>query len=67
MPDLVGKTVLKASELLTQAGLTAKASYVDSSGDEKDIIVSQDVEPGTQVKKGSEIKQRIRSCINNTR
>ena len=52
VPDVVGKSVADASEALTAAGLTAKATYAESTEYEKDYIISQDIEPGTAVESG---------------
>ena len=53
VPNVVGMTVDAASAALSEAGLTAKASYQESSEYEKDIIVSQDIEANTQVEAGT--------------
>ena len=61
VPNLVGKTVLEASDLLVKAGMTAKASYVSSSEYEKDIVISQDIAPGTEVENGTVITLQVSS------
>ena len=53
VPDIVGKSVTEASDILTQAGLTAKASYKESTEYDKDYIISQDIEGNTEVPKGT--------------
>ncbi len=61
VPDLVGKSFDEASELLTQAGLTASAERAESPEYEKDYIISQDIEAGTQVAVGTKLKLVISS------
>ncbi|MBO4903295.1 MAG: Stk1 family PASTA domain-containing Ser/Thr kinase [Lachnospiraceae bacterium] len=61
VPDLVGKTFEQASDLLTEAGLTASASRQESTEYEKDYIISQDIEAGTQVATGTQLKLVISS------
>lgn len=53
VPNVVGKSVAEASELLTKAGLTAKATYAESTEYDKDYIISQDTEAGTSVSAGT--------------
>ena len=53
VPNVVGMSVADASEALTQAGLTAKATYAESTEYEKDFIISQDIEAGTNVSPGT--------------
>lgn len=53
VPNVVGMTVTQASDALTNAGLTAKATYKESTEYDKDYIVSQDVEAGTSVSAGT--------------
>ena len=53
VPDVVGMSVADAGEALTKAGLTAKATYQESTEYEKDYIVSQDIEGNTQVPTGT--------------
>lgn len=61
VPDLVGKTFEEASDLLTQAGLTASAQRAESTEYEKDYIISQDIEAGTEVEAGTQLKLVISS------
>lgn len=61
VPDLVGKTISEATQLLTDAGLTAGASYVEGTEYEKDVIVSQDPISGTMVDKGTKLTIGISS------
>lgn len=53
VPNVVGMTVAEAGEALTKAGLTAKATYKESTEYEKDYIVSQDIEGNTEVDSGT--------------
>ncbi len=53
VPNVVGMTVTEASDALTKAGLTAKATYKESTEYEKDYIVSQDIEGNTEVASGT--------------
>lgn len=53
VPNVVGMTVTEASDVLTKAGLTAKAKYEESTEYDKDYITKQDVESGTQVTAGT--------------
>ncbi len=53
VPNVVGMTVAEAGEALTKAGLTAKATYKESTEYEKDYIVSQDIEGNTEVESGT--------------
>lgn len=61
VPDLVGKTFKEAESLLTSAGLTASAQRAESTQYEKDYIISQEPEAGTQVEKGTQMKLVISS------
>ncbi len=58
-PNLVGKSLGEVSKILKENGLTAIASYVDSKDYLKDIIVLQDIEPGTQIEKNTQLKLHI--------
>ena len=53
VPNVVGMTVAEAGEALTKAGLTAKATYKESTEYDKDYIVSQDIEGNTEVDAGT--------------
>ena len=53
VPNVVGMTVTEASDALTKAGLTAKATYKESTEYDKDYIVSQDIEGNTEVPSGT--------------
>ena len=53
VPNVVGMTVAEASDALTKAGLTAKATYKESTEYDKDYIVSQDIEGNTEVESGT--------------
>ncbi|MCR5672404.1 MAG: protein kinase [Lachnospiraceae bacterium] len=53
VPNVVGMSVAEASDALTKAGLTAKATYKESTEYEKDFIVSQDIEGDTEVASGT--------------
>lgn len=61
VPDLVGKSFDEASKLLTDAGLTATAERSESAEYDKDYIISQDIEPGTEVEEGTSLKLVISS------
>ncbi len=53
VPNVVGMTVTEAGDALTKAGLTAKATYKESTEYDKDYIVSQDIEGNTEVQSGT--------------
>ena len=53
VPNVVGMTVAEAGDALTKAGLTAKATYKESTEYDKDYIVSQDIEGNTEVEAGT--------------
>lgn len=53
VPNVVGKSVDEATEILTKAGLTAKATRAESTEYDKNIIISQDAEPGSTVSPGT--------------
>ena len=61
VPDVVGYDLSKASKALEDAGLTAKASYAESTEYDKDVICGQDIEPGTQVKLGTSLNLVVSS------
>ena len=61
VPDLVGKTMDEAAQLLTEAGLTAAAERSESTQYDKDVVISQDMEPGTQVATGTQLRIVISS------
>lgn len=61
VPNVVGLSVADASKVLKDAGLSAKASYVESAEYDKDYIVSQDIEEGTQVAYNSILKLEVSS------
>ena len=61
VPNLIGLTVQEASDALTSAGLTAKATYEKSDLYDKDYIVGQDIAPGTDIEKGAVIKLTVSS------
>nr|MCR5269237.1 Stk1 family PASTA domain-containing Ser/Thr kinase [Lachnospiraceae bacterium] len=61
VPDLVGKTVTEATELLEDAGLKASAKYAESTEYDKDIVISQDIEAGTEVEEGMKLNLVISS------
>ncbi len=54
-PNVVGMDLTTAENVLKNAGLKAKGSYGDSTQYDKDIICAQDIAPGTEIKKGTEI------------
>ena len=53
VPNVVGMTVTEASDALTKAGLTANATYAESTEYDKDYIISQDIAGGESVKAGT--------------
>ncbi|MCR5687988.1 MAG: protein kinase [Lachnospiraceae bacterium] len=53
VPNVVGMTVAEASDALTKAGLTAKATYRESTEYDKDYIESQDIPGNTEVESGT--------------
>ncbi len=53
VPNVVGMSITEASDALKAAGLTAKASYAESTMYDKDFIDSQDPAAGTVVEEGS--------------
>lgn len=53
VPNVVGMTVTQASDALTQAGLKANAKYAESTEYDKDYIISQDIEGGSEVTAGT--------------
>ena len=53
VPNVVGMTVAEASDALTKAGLTAKATYKESTVYDKDYIESQDIEGNSEVASGT--------------
>lgn len=53
VPNVVGMTIDEAQTALEDAGLTATATYAESSEYEEDVIVSQDIEADTQVESGT--------------
>ena len=53
VPNVVGMTVAQASDALTKAGLTAKATYRESTEYDKDYIESQDIPGNTEVESGT--------------
>ena len=61
VPDVVGYDLVKASAALEEAGLTAKATYAESTEYDKDIICSQDLEAGSQVKLGTALNLVVSS------
>lgn len=61
VPNVVGCDMTKASSLLQEAGLTAKATYGESTEYDKDIICAQDVAEGTQVPEGTTLNLVISS------
>ena len=61
VPNVVGYDLGKASKALEDAGLTAKASYAESTEYDKDIICSQDIAEGTQVEIGTSLNLVVSS------
>ena len=61
VPNVVGLDLNKASQALSEAGLTAKATYAESTEYDKDIICSQDIMEGTQVELGTALSLVVSS------
>ena len=61
VPNVVGSDLASASKALEEAGLTAKASYAESTEYDKDIICQQDLEAGSQVKTGTALNLVVSS------
>lgn len=61
VPNVVGMTVTEASDVLSKAGLTAKATYKESPEYDKDYITEQDTAEGTQVTAGTILKLVVSS------
>ena len=61
VPNVVGLDLTKASTALAEASLTAKATYAESTEYEKDIICSQDIAEGMQVKEGTTLNLVVSS------
>jgi len=53
VPNVVGKSVDEASQILTEAGLTAKATKQESTEYDANYIISQDIEAGQKVSSGT--------------
>ena len=53
VPSIVGKSVEEASEMLSNAGLTAKATKQESTQYDENYIISQDIEGGSKVSPGT--------------
>ncbi|MDO4187705.1 MAG: Stk1 family PASTA domain-containing Ser/Thr kinase [Lachnospiraceae bacterium] len=61
VPNVVGLDLERASKALSDAGLTAKATYAESTEYDKDIICSQDIMDGTQVEIGTALNLVVSS------
>lgn len=53
VPSVVGLDINAATKALDEAGLKAKASYGESTEYDRDYIISQDLEEGEEVEKGT--------------
>lgn len=58
VPQLVGMSVSEASDALEEIGLTAKVDKVDSS-EAENVVLTQDIEPGTKVKRGKSLVLQV--------
>ncbi|MDO8886810.1 Stk1 family PASTA domain-containing Ser/Thr kinase [Candidatus Oleimmundimicrobium sp.] len=56
VPNLEGKTLLEATELLEKKGLEIEKEEIFSSKVEKGLVISQDPEAGVKIKEGSLVK-----------
>ena len=65
MPNLVGLSILDASVEPKKANLTANTTYVISRVYGKDVVVSQKIDAGKQVKKNSTILIEVSSGTHN--
>ena len=61
VPNVVGMSVADASQALTDAGLTAKATYSESTEYDKDFIISQDKAAGESVTAGTQLNLVVSS------
>ena len=53
VPDVVGKTAAQANKALTDAGLIMKVAGATSTTSGNVFAITQDKEPGTELKAGS--------------
>lgn len=65
VPNVVGLSVIEASDILTNAGLKANAIYEESADYEKDTVMYQDIEPGTEVSAETKLNLVVSSGIEN--
>lgn len=56
IPDVVGRTLDEATEMLKEAGLSPRYDYEYSDVVEKDIVISQSPEKDTEASKNDEVK-----------
>jgi beta-lactam-binding protein with PASTA domain len=57
VPDLTGKDVVYALEILTDMGLNTKVKGSEYSADvPKNLVIFQEPDPGTEMKKGRDVK-----------
>lgn len=61
VPDTVGKTRDEAAKAIKNAGLSPMFTYDTDAGKEKDIILSQSISAGSEVKPGTEILLTVNS------
>lgn len=61
MPDVRGMNYEQAEQQLVAKGLTVTFDYAKNNTVDEDCVVSQTVEPGTEVKRGGEVKLVISS------
>ncbi len=59
MPDLMGKSLNTALELLDNAGLEWDEPVYTESNGEPDLVIYQSIAPGTQVEKGTRVSFQL--------
>ncbi|MDM8522087.1 PASTA domain-containing protein [Desulfococcaceae bacterium HSG8] len=68
IPDLVGKEMLYAAELLTDMGLNTEVEgYEYSPGIPKNHVISQEPEPGAEIKKGRDVRIIVSKGVSTVR
>ncbi|MBO5913577.1 MAG: DUF5050 domain-containing protein [Clostridia bacterium] len=67
VPDLVGKTLDEANELMKNAGIQFKTDLKCSNKVKEGNIVSQDVKAGQQVDRGTTVTAYISAGVSNTK
>ena len=64
MPDVVGRDVSTATELLTKAGLITSLEYMESDTVVVDQVMKASVETGTKIAEGSTVILTVSSGVN---